>query len=408
MEIFSEIWETIRRHKLRTAITGFSVGWGIFLLVVLLAVGNGLGNGVAYQFRDDAINSIWISPGTTMIPYKGMPKGRSIRFTDEDYDLLKERMPEIESISGRIEKWGAQYVTRGSVSAGFSLRGLHPGHRAVENTQLVQGRYINDADIEESRKVTCIGEPIADFFFSGEDPIGKTLNVNGIIYTVVGVFFDAGGDRENRMLHIPVSTAQLAYNESSNLHRLLFTIKDASLEKSREMEIQVRKLLGAKHNFDYRDPRAINVRNNFEEFVKYNDLIVFITYFVGFVGLMTLIAGVVGVGNILLITVKERTKEFGVRRAIGANAFSIISLILLESISITLFSGYLGLLAGVGLIEGVNAAFPDMSGVFNNPSIDISVAVGALLVLVVTGALTGVLPALRAVRINPIEALRAE
>ncbi|MCB0738244.1 MAG: ABC transporter permease, partial [Bacteroidetes bacterium] len=291
MEVLTEIWETIRRHKLRTAITGFSVAWGIFLLVVLLAVGKGLSNGVYYQFRDDAVNSIFVSPGKTMLPYQGMPTGRVIKLTNEDYELLRTELRGSEYLSGRINRWGAESVTYGSLSAGFPLKGMHPEHRHIENTQVLKGRYINERDINNQAKVVCIGQPVADFFFKGKDPIGEYLNVNGIIYKVIGVFYDDGGDRENRTLHIPVSTAQIAYNEGENLHTLMFTITESTLEFSQIMEQRVRELLAKKHKFDPRDPRAIYVNNNFENFVKYNDLIVFITYFVGFIGIMTLIAG---------------------------------------------------------------------------------------------------------------------
>lgn len=408
MQVLREIWETVRRHKLRTAITGFSVAWGIFLLVILLAVGNGLGNGVSYQFRDDATNSLSISPGKTMFAHKGLPVGRAVNLTNDDIALIERHLPDVEYTSGRVEQWGAQYVTYGDKSAGFSLRGLHPGHRFIENTEVRYGRYINQLDIDQKRKVTVIGKPVADFFFPSGSALGKSLNVNGIVYQVVGVFFDSGGDRENRMLHIPITTAQIAYNKDQNIDRILFTLKNTTLEKSQLAEKRVRQVLAKKHGFRQDDPKAIYVRNNYATFIKYFDLIVFIKYFVGFIGIMTLIAGVVGVGNILLITVKERTKEFGIRRAIGATGGSIIKLILLESIIITLFSGYLGLLAGIGLLEVINGFMPKEGGMFSQPDVALSVVLSALGVLVFTGALTGVLPAYRAVSVHPIEALRNE
>lgn len=408
MRVWFEIWETISRHKLRTAITGFSVAWGIFLIVVLLSVGNGLSNGVSDQFRDDAVNSIWISPGTTLIPYQGMPKGRKLSLDNEDYEYMKEHLKGYKFISARFDRWGSQDVTLGTKSAGFSVKGVTPQYRYIEKTQMLEGRYINEKDVANTNKVALIGKPVAELFFPNASPIGHRLAVNGVSYTVVGVFFDDGGDNENRMLHIPISTAQLAFSELNKVHRIMVMSDETQgIEGSRALEANVRKTLSSRLKFHPQDPRAMYVRNNYENFKKYDDLIVFIKYFVGFVGIMTLIAGVVGVGNILLITVKERTKEFGIRRAIGASPFSIISLIVLEAVSITFLSGYLGLLAGLGLVELINSTFPDM-GYIQNPSVDLSLVMVALGILVLSGTLTGLLPAYRAVRVNPIEALRVE
>ncbi|MBI3142686.1 MAG: ABC transporter permease [Bacteroidetes bacterium] len=405
MGIFNEIWQSIRQHKLRTAITGFSVAWGIFLLVVLLSVGNGLGNGVRNEFRDDAINSIWISPGTTSIPYRGLGINRTLHFTNDDYGHLRQQLMGYEYLCARFDNWGAQYVTYAGKSAGFSTRGATPDYRYVENTQIIAGRYINQTDVDEHRKVAVIGKPIQDFFFADEDPLGTYISVQGITYKVIGVFTDDGGDRENRMLHIPLTTAQIAYNQPNTIHRMMVTVPNGDHAASKVLEMAVTGLLSSRLLFDQKDLRALHVRNNFDEFKKFDDLITFLKYFVGFVGLMTLIAGVVGVGNILLITVKERTKEFGIRRAIGASPASVIGLILFESVFITFISGYLGLLAGMGLIGMVNAKFADM-GFIKNPDVDLSIITAALATLVFTGALTGLLPAYRAVKVNPIEALR--
>jgi putative ABC transport system permease protein len=407
MEFFSEIWETIKRHKLRTAITGFSVGWGIFLIVVLLSVGNGLGNGVKDQFKDDAINSIWISPGTTSIPFQGLAIDRSLRFENRDYEWLRENLSDYEYLCARFDQWGSQDVTLGTKSTGYSLKGVTPDYRYVENTEVLQGRYINEADVDNTRKVALIGKPVQEFFFPNNDALGKRLVVNGISYTVIGVFYDNGGDSENRMLHIPITTAQVAFNEQNRVHRIMVTMKDGTLEASKVLEAEIIALMSNRFKFHPKDVRALRVRNNFENFKRFDDLITFVKYFVGFVGIMTLIAGVVGVGNILLITVKERTKEFGIRRAMGATPASVISLILFESVFITFFSGYIGLMLGLGLMELINATVPNM-GFIQNPNVNLNIVALALGILVVSGALTGFLPAYRAVRINPIEALRAE
>lgn len=407
MGIWSEIWETVKRHKLRTAITSFSVAWGIFLIVVLLAVGNGLEKGVSNEFRDDAVNSIWISPGTTALPYEGLPKNRRIELKNEDFEFLKNHLEGYEYICSRFDKWGSQNVTLGTKSAGYSVKGATPDYRYIEKTQVLKGRYLNEDDVAGRKKVALIGKPVADFFFPRSDPLGQRLSVNGISYKIIGVFFDDGGDNENRMLHIPISTAQMAFNEPEKVYRMMFTTGDGTLEDSKVLENRAIKLLSTKLKFDPRDVSALRVRNNFEAFKRYDDLIIFIKYFVGFVGIMTLIAGVVGVGNILLITVKERTKEFGVRRALGAPPSSIIGLIVFEAIAITFFAGYIGLCAGLGLLELVNSTVPDM-GFIQNPDVDLRIVGGALGILILSGTLTGLLPAYRAVKVNPIEALRAE
>jgi len=407
MRIWLEIWETVKRHKLRTAITGFSVGWGIFLIVVLLSVGNGLGNGVKDQFRDDAINSIWISPGTTSMPYQGLAINRSLKFMNHDFEWLKNNLNDYEHICARFDRWGSQDVTLGTKSSGYSVKGATPDYRYIENTEVLNGRYINENDVENTRKVALIGKPVQEFFFPDGNALGQRLKVNGISYKIIGVFYDNGGDNENRMLHIPITTAQVAFNEQNRVHRMMVTAKDGSFEASKVLEKQLVSMLSKRFKFDPRDLRAMHIRNNFESFKRYDDLIIFVKYFVGFVGIMTLIAGVVGVGNILLITVKERTKEFGIRRAIGATPSSIILLILFESVFITFFSGYLGLISGLGIIELVNSSFPDM-GFIQNPNVNLKIVGGALGVLVLSGALAGLLPAFRAVRIHPIEALRTE
>ena len=407
MEIWNEIWETVKRHKLRTAVTAFSVSWGIFMLVLLLAFGNGLGRGVAHTFGNNAINSIWLYAGKTSMPYKGLPKGRQIQFDTDDYELLKSELHGVEYISGRVDRWGAQDVSYKGKSSGYSMKGVHPEYRYLENTEVRKGRYINDEDIQKNRKVTVIGEPVAEFFFPNEDPLGKQLNVAGIVYQVVGVFYDDGGDRENKMLHVPLRIAQIAYNQGRKINQIMFTTADATLEDTKLIEKQVLSLLARRKNFDPRDISAINIRNNYENFEKFNAVIVFVKNFVGFVGIMTLIAGVVGVGNILLITVKERTKEFGIRKALGATPFSIVFMVVLESVVITFISGYLGLLASTALLQFINNTVPDM-GYVQNPDIDLSIALIALFVLVFTGMLAGLLPAYRAAKINPIEALRSE
>lgn len=409
LDRWQEIFETLRRNKMRTALTGLSVAWGIFMLIMLLGMGAGLQNQVQSNFADDAVNSIWVRPGRTSIPYQGLQPGRKLRFTNDDFDALS-KIPGVEHISGRFYMFGASYtVNYGAKNASFDVRSVHPGHQYLEKTIVTSGRYINEIDIEQRRKVAVIGAPIADFFFgeSGEDPIGKSLRVRGILYKIVGVFIDEGGEGELQKIILPISTAQRAYSAHGQLHHLLFTVGDASLETSQRIQAQAEAILAKRHHFSPDDPRAIRVRNNLEEFNKISQIFSVINIFLWVVGIGTITASVVGVSNILLISVAERTVEIGVRKALGATPFSVVAMILKESLLVTAIAGYIGLIAGIGLLEFLSGAISD-NDYIRNPQVDLSVAVGAVILLVVSGMIAGFIPARRAASINPIAALRNE
>jgi len=402
---WQEIFATIRQNWLRTLLTAFSVSWGIFMLVILLGAGNGLQSGAQWTFRDDAINSLWIYRGKTSLPHKGHKPGRQIEFTNEDYEYLKTQIPGVEHITSRFYVWTELIVRYKNESSSFDIRSTHPDHKYIENTLVTEGRFLNDKDIAEKRKVTAIGALVQEQLFGRESALGKYLEINGIPFKVVGIFKDEGGDGEMRKMYIPISTAQQLFSGGNKVHQIMLTTGDADLPATLRMEEQILNLLAQRHHFDPKDERAVRIRNNTERFESINNVLTGIEVFVWVIGIGTLIAGIVGVSNIMLILVKERTQEIGIRKALGATPLSIVLLIVQESVLITAVAGYLGLIAGVGLLEAANAFMPE-DGFFRNPHIDFRVGVTATVLLVVAGTLAGLFPAIRAARVQTIEAIR--
>nr|WP_279382641.1 ABC transporter permease [Acanthopleuribacter pedis] len=389
----------------------FSIAWGIFMLILLLAAGRGLENGVRYQFRDDAANSIWITPRITGEPFRGLKAGRSVNLTIEDYEMVRDTIPGVEHITARFNLRGNFLVRNGLQFSRFPIRSVHPGHKYLEKTEMRRGRFLNERDIDERRKVAVIGNRVVDTLFKQTDPIGQWIDINGIQYKVVGVFTDVGGVGEQRMIYIPITTGQAAYGGANRIHRLMFTMGDADLEESKRIEQNVRNLLAERHVYSPDDPRAIRLFNHVENYQRFLQLFQGIALFIWIVGIGTIIAGIVGVGNIMLISVKERTKEIGLRKAIGAPPSDIIGLFLLESMTLTVLAGYIGLVAGIGTVELVQHVLGTMGNppeFFRDPHVDVHAAAGAALILVLAGVVAGLIPARRAAAIDPIVALRDE
>ncbi|MEZ4776677.1 MAG: ABC transporter permease [Bacteroidia bacterium] len=405
---WQEIFSTIGKNKLRTFLTAFSVAWGIFMLVILLGAGNGLQNGVANMFKDDAINSIWISSGTTSLAYKGLQPGRRVQFTNEDYDAVRTQVEGLDHISARFNIQSAVTVNYKDEFGAFSVRCVHPDFQYLEKTLVVEGRYINEKDIAEHRKVTAIGVRVRDALFLHETAIGKYINLNGIAFKVVGIFEDEGNEGETETMYIPITTAQRTFNGANHINQMMVTVGDASLEESQMIADQIKTKLSKRNNFDPEDPKAAYVRNSIEQYQNIMGVLGGIQAFIWVIGIGTILAGVVGVGNIMMIVVKERTKEIGIRKAIGATPWSILSLIIQESIFITSMAGYLGLILGVGLLALVASFVPADTPMFSNPEINLGVALQATILLVFAGTMAGLVPAIKAARIRPIEALRDE
>jgi putative ABC transport system permease protein len=414
---WQEILATIKKNKMRTFLTGFSVAWGIFMLMILLGSGNGLSNGVSQNFMRDAVNAMWLWSGKTSIPYQGLKEGRQIQFTNADYDVLKD-LEGIENTSGRYYISGNTFSYE-SEYGNYTAITCHPDLKAVESIDIVEGRFINDVDIKQARKSVVLGKDIYDALFKEKEAIGEYVRVNNIPFKVVGICKEGGGTR-HRNAYIPVTTGQKVFNGSNRLHNFALTINAETLEESQAIETRVRETLARKHKFDATDESALGSYNKLEDVIQTMKIFQAIDIFIWIIGIGTLIAGVVGVSNIMLITVKERTKEIGIRKAIGASPSSVIGLILLESILITTIAGYIGLVLGTGLMEIINffveqqyAASAATNGgngetIFRNPTVDLNVAIMATTLLIIAGALAGYIPAKRAARIKPIEALRDE
>ncbi|HEU4583942.1 MAG TPA: ABC transporter permease [Polyangiaceae bacterium] len=406
MDTWQEVFEVLRRNKLRASLTASSVAWGIFLLVLLLAAGNGLRHGVEWEFRDDATNSISLRRGKTSLPFQGHAPGRPVYLQNADVAALRSELGGVDHITGRFFLWGVTPISRGNRSAGFDVRGCHPDHQFLEQTIILAGRYINELDVSEQRKVAVIGTAVKDALFAdGEDALGQMINVRGVNYQVVGLFDDVGGEGELRRVYIPLSTAQALYKGGDTMHQIWFTTGAASVVESEALVGRSRQLLAERHHFDPDDRRAVPASNNLLRFRQLMDVFDWVRAFVWVVGIGTLFAGIVGVSNIMIISVQERTLEIGIRKAIGAPPSSIVGMILLEALVLTSLAGYLGLIAGVGLVEAFRRYLPENDYV-RDPTIDVRVAVVATLVLVAAGALAGLLPALAAARVRPVVAMR--
>ena len=408
LDTWQEILDTLRRNRLRTVLTGFAVAWGIFMLVVLLGSGEGLRQGVEYQFRDDAVNSIFASSGQTSKAYKGLQPGRQIRFVMRDYDEVTTRVEGVEYSSARFWVFGNQQVNYKDEYGSFTIRAVHPGHQVLERTKVIEGRYLNPLDIRDGRKVALLGTLVKDALFHDAPALGREIRINGISFKVIGIFDDDGAESEREMIYLPITTAQRTFNGRDRVNQILYTTGEASLAQSKVMEEKTREILAENHIFDPQDLRAIFLMNSVEQFQRFASMMMGIRIFVWMVGIGTLLAGVVGVSNIMLVAVKERTKEIGVRKALGATPSSIIGLILKESVLITAVAGYLGLVLGVGVLEGVASVLPPEAEYFRNPQIDLRIAIWATVLLVVAGTFAGFFPARRAASIQPVQALRDE
>ncbi len=408
LDAWSEILSTLARNRLRTFLTALSVAWGIFMLVLLLAAGDGLQRGVEYDFRDDATNSVWIRPGRTSIPHQGLVPGRPIHLQTADVEALVRDIPGIEHITGRFYLWGERPVSHAGRKGSFDVRGCHPDHQYLERSVILEGRFINRRDVEEARKVCVISEPIRRTLFEPDDPgIGSVIKVSGVNFLVVGIYDDAGGEGELEKIYVPISAAQRLYGGEDRVHAVMFTTGDATVEESRAMESSATRLLAERHRFSLEDPRAVHITNNLERFTKVRETFAWIRAFVWFVGIGTLFAGMVGVSNIMLISVQERTAEIGIRKAVGATPGSVVALVLQESLFITAVAGYGGLLAGTVVVELVQRNLGE-NPYIRDPRVDFGTAIAATIALIVAGGLAGLLPALRAATIRPVAALRQE
>tara|TARA_B100001059_G_scaffold65264_1_gene61476 strand:+ start:477 stop:1706 length:1230 start_codon:yes stop_codon:yes gene_type:complete len=401
-----EIFETIGKNKLRTFLSGFTVALGIFIFIILFGLGNGLKNTFQEFFLDDASNVIYMQPGKTSMPYKGFKSNREIEFENEDMEDIKENFPMFtEYVTPRITR--SALVRYKNENNSYTTRAVAPGHQFVEKTILMKGRYINQIDLDKKTKNAVIGRLVAKDLFKSEDPIGKYINLGETAFKVVGVFQDDGGDNEERFIFIPYTTRQLIEKNNDKLGQIIITFpKEIGHAGAIAFEKTLKKYFKNKKSIDPEDPNGIFIRNPTDNLRDTQSFAIGLQIIVSFVGLGTLIAGIIGISNIMVFVVKERTKELGIRKALGATPKSVIQMILQESVFITTISGYIGLFLGIIVLENIGLKLEEYF--IKNPYIDLGTSIAATIILILFGAIAGYIPAKRASSIKPIVALRDE
>jgi putative ABC transport system permease protein len=411
---WQEILEVLRGNKTRTFLTAFGVFWGIFMLMVMLGSGNGLSNGVQQDFSDGATNSVFIWSQRTSKPWRGMPPGRAIQLEVADAAAIRQQVEEAGVVCPRnqLGGWrGGNNISRGRKAGAFSVMGDYPDIARIQSVRLVAGRFLNPIDVQERRKVAVIGPRVQEVLFDkDEDPIGGLIRINGVYFKVVGVFKPprSGNSRDDQAqsLFVPFTTFQSAFNYGDKVG--WFAITSKPKVSATIMEEKVLALLKERHRIAPDDQRALGHFNLEKEFGQIQGLFSGIKMLIWIVGIGTLTAGVIGVSNIMLVIVRERTNEIGVRRAVGATPFAIQLQVVYEALVLTCVAGYLGLVAGVGVVEAAAGLIPASDGgMFKDPEVSLAAALQTLVILVGSGVLAGLFPARRAVKMSPVEALRA-
>lgn len=414
LDRWQEIWLTITHNKSRSVLTAFGVFWGIFMLVLMVGAGNALEKGISSQIEGFATNSVFFVAETTTEPYKGFRKGRSWNMTNSDIPVIHQRVDDLQYISPVLFSGGGgseKNVVRGEKSGAYLIKGCYPEYDLIERSKMLYGRYINDIDIAQKRKVCVIGERIYEVLFQkDENPVGKQIRVNGIYFQVIGVArgtsgVSIGGSTAETTV-LPFTTMQQAFNQGNVIHFLAATAKPGVSVKV--IQDKITEILKQQHQIAPNDKEAVFSMNIEEQFKMFNYLGIGIAALIWIVGLGTLFAGAIGVSNIMLVTVRERTKEIGIRRALGATPRNIIGQILTESVVLTVLAGIFGIVMGVLLLSAVGVALSQGDQFFKDPQISFGMAVGALVILVIIGTLAGYLPAQRAMLIKPVEAIAEE
>lgn len=414
-DLLQEILGTVMRNKLRTVLTGLSVAWGIFILIVLLGAGNGLIHAFELNSGNVVMNSVKVYPGTTTKPWQGMQEGRNVELEQEDCRLTAVRFPDNIMEVGATVSQNAVDITYGKDHVSITLEGVMPSLVQIEGIKLVEGRFINQLDMQGNRKVMVLHKKTVEMLFPRESALGKMIKVNGLAFKVVGIYDDQNFFSPS--VYVPYNTLSLLYAKGSLVDNLMFTTRGLTDEKTNDrFEDDFRTMLAHRHQFDASDNGAVWIWNRFTQYLQQQQATSILHIAIWVIGIFTLISGIVGVSNIMLITVRERTHEFGIRKALGASPFSILRLIIAESVLITTFFGYVGMVAGILATEYMDRLFGQQTvdvgvfsaTVFHNPTVDISVAIQATLTLIIAGTLAGFFPARKAVMIRPIEALRAD
>ncbi len=404
IDLWREIFQSINKNRTRSVMSGFTVAFAILLFTILFGIANGLKNTFAEAFVDDASNSIFVQSGRTTKAHKGLQAGRRIQFKNEDYDYIKEEFGDkVQYITARIYK-NINTSFRNEQNT-YDVRAVHPDHQYLEKTLIRDGRYINQKDLEDRTKVVVIGRLVDEDLFLKTTALGKYINLGGIQYKVVGVFTDDGGDNEERIIYMPVTTAQQVYGNNDYIDQINLTYNPKmDFDQAISFSNLLTKKLKDRFTVARSDQRAIRVRNMAEGTKTVGIMNFGLSMIILVIGFGTLIAGIVGISNIMIFVVKERTKEIGIRKALGAQPKQIVSIILIESIIITAIAGYVGLLVGVGVLDFATPILKDYF--IKDPKVSTSLVVGATITLILAGTLAGYLPAKKASRIKPIVALR--
>lgn len=416
MDSLQEILYSLRQNKLRTGLTAFGVFWGILMLILLLGAGRGMEKAFADGWSNDVADSIWIFPSTTSVPYLGLPVGRQIELNERDMAAIRQQIPGVRFLSSE-NPLGSFInsdvsVTYGPKSGSFGVLGVADQYFNIkEKVRFDDGRRLNRLDEDNNRKVVVIGTRVSERLFTTHaEAIGKEIQINGISFTVTGLFFDKGNQgRMSERVYIPVTAFKKAFGGGQRVD--LITVRPKEGVDAIKLEEEIMPLLKQRHKIAPDDVRAIEVSNKARDAAELNAMFAGLNMFIWLVGVGTLLAGIVGVSNIMIITVKERTREIGIRKALGANPASIVGSLLFESILVTGVAGYSGLVLGVAIIEGVSALLTKMNielPFFRQPEIDMGVALSSLMLLISAGVIAGLMPALRAARITPTEAMKAE
>jgi len=416
-DVWHEIAASLKKSKMRTFLTAFGVIWGIFMLMVLLGAGAGFENNARYQWGDFSTNSMFISAEKTTIPYKGYPRGRNFTFNTEDCELVKSRFDDIKYFSSGVYVSGgfgndqsSNVIVRGKQSASFAVLGVEPDRQKIDPLGFIDGRFINKLDFENKRKVCVIGERVYNTLFKpGENPVGEYIKINNVYFQIIGNFksLHSGGwaNWQNGLVIMPQNTAQQTFNLGDDVYWMSICAKDGVSVGS--MKDDILRMMAERHSVSPEDKMAFDVDNIEEEYNKGMMMFAGINIFIWVVGVFTLLAGVIGISNIMLISIKERTREIGVRRALGAKPYAIIMHVISEATTLTFIAGSIGLFFGVGLVELANKIISGTeNGTIRNPEISFEIALFSLIIIVISGMLAGLIPSLRAISIKPVDAIR--
>ncbi|RBW63132.1 ABC transporter permease [Tenacibaculum sp. E3R01] len=406
LDRWREIFQSINKNRLRSVMSGFTIAFAILLFTLLFGIVSGLSNSFKGAFVDDAQNSMFVRVWKTSKPYKGLQTGRRIQLKNRDFNYVKDEYEDkIQHLTARIYK--SVSISYKNKTDNYRLRAVHPDHQFLEKTIIDEGRYINERDIKEKSKVIVIGRLVKQDLFGEKPALGKRVNVSGISYKIIGIFSDDGGDNEERQTYMPVSTAQMIYGNNDHISQINIGYNpklslDEAIAFGNKVERDLRKKLGIHPD----DQSALSVRNMAEANKGIGTFMLALYFIVIFVGSGTLIAGIIGISNIMIFVIKERTKEFGIRKALGAKPSSIVGMVVQESVLITTIAGYLGLSLGTYILSLIGDSLEKYF--IKDPSVSPGIVIGATIVLILSGLIAGYIPAKRAAGIKPIVALRAD